>query len=251
MKCFSRVAVGGLLWLTFSAAGAFGSTLYITNYTEDVIDGGQFLANLGNPSQSFYVYCVDFQNDETSPSTVNISTPNTSTPDVAPNYDGLANTRYGAVPTSLFTYDGTGSGAINSAERYVLAGWLTTQYNFSSGVTLADDEIQNAIWTLLNTTGTTANFPFGDGDGTGTYLTQALNFFNTTPTAQLLQFESEIQIFTSTNVVTYNGPGWSPVSGTQEMITVIPNTSTPEPATLALMGAGLLTLGLFRKRIKA
>jgi hypothetical protein len=246
MKWFSKVAVGGLLWLTFSAA-AFGTTLYITNFTENVDDGGQFLANLGNPAQSFYIYCVDFQNYETSPSQVNISTPNTSTPDVATSFDGLANTRYGAVPTSLFTYDGTGPGAINSAERYVLAAWLTTRYTFPGGtVTLADDEIQNAIWTLLNTTGTAAGFPFGDSAGTGTYLTQALNFFNTTPTAPLLQFESEIQIFTSTNVITYSGPGWSPVSGTQEFICV-----TPEPETLALMGGGLLVLGLFRKKIKA
>jgi hypothetical protein len=250
MKWFSKAAVGGLLWLTFSAA-AFGSTLYITSYTEDVDDGGQFLANLGNSAQSFYVYCVDFQNELGSPTPVDISTPNTSTPDVSPNFDGLALTRYGAVPTSVFTYDSTGPNAINSAERYVLAGWLTTQYNFSSGVTTADDEIQNAIWTLLNTTGSTSGFPFGDGAGTGTYLQQALNFFNTTPTAQLLQFESEIQVFTSTNTVTYNGSNWSPISGTQEMIAVIPNSSTPEPATLAMMGVGLLALGLFRKRMKA
>ena len=249
MKWFSKAAVGGLLWLTFSATAAFGSTLNITSFTENVLDGGQFLANLGNPAQSFYVYCVDFQNDETSPETVNISTPNTSTADTGPNFDGLANTRYGAVPTSAFTYDGTGPNALNSAQRYVMAAWLTTQYSFPSGnVTTADDEIQNAIWTLLNTTGSTAGFPYGDVLGTGTYLTQAYTFVTTTPTAALLQFESEIRVFTSTNTVTYNGTGWSPVSGNQEMITVM---ATPEPATLAMMGAGLLALGLFRKRMKA
>jgi PEP-CTERM motif len=250
MKWFSKAAVGGLLWLTFSSA-AFGTTLFLTGYTEDVDDGGQFLANLGNPAQSFYVYCIDFQNEETSPATVNISTPNTSTADVGPNYDGLANTRYGAVPTSAFTYANSGPNALNSAQRYVMAAWLVTQYNFpGSNVTLSDDEIQNAIWTLLNTTGTTSGFPFGDALGTGTFLTQAYSYVTTTPTAALLAFESEIQIFTSTNVVKYNGPNWSPLSGTQEMITV--NTaSTPEPATLAMMGAGLLTLGMFRKRMKA
>jgi len=249
MKWFYKAAVGGLLWLTFSATAAFGSTLFITGFTENVSDGGQFLANLGNPAQSFYIYCVDFQNEETSPEQVNISTPNTSTPDVASNFDGLANTRYGAVPTSAFTYDGTGPGALNSAQRYVMAAWLTTQYSFTGGtVTTADDEIQNAIWTLLNTTGSTSGFPYGDALGTGTYLTQAYNFVTTTPNAALLQFESQIKIFTSTNTVTYNGSDWNPVSGNQEMITV---NSTPEPATLAMMGAGLLALGLIRKRIKS
>ncbi len=247
MKWFSRVAVGGLLWLTFSSA-AFGTTLYVTGYTENVDDGGQFLANLGNPAQSFYVYCADFQNEVSGDDMVNISTPNTSMADTGPNYDGLALTRYGAVPTSSFTYDGTGSGALNSAERYVIAAWLTTQYNFSSGVTTADKEIQNAIWTLLNTTGSTSGFPFGDAAGTGTYLTQGINFFSTTPMTALLQFESEIEIFTSTNTITYSGEGWSPISGAQEMITV---NTTPEPETLAMMGAGLLALGLIRKRFKA
>lgn len=247
MKWFTKAAVGGLLWLTFSGA-AFSTTLYVTSYTEDVDDGGQFLANLGNPAQSFYVYCADFQNEVSGDAMVNISTPNTSTADTGPNYDGLALTRYGAVPTALFTYDGTGAGALNSAERYVIAAWLTTQYNFGSGVTTADKEIQNAIWTLLNTTGSTSGFPFGDAAGTGTFLTQGINFFNNTPNTALLQFESEIEIFTSTNTVTYSGEGWSPISGTQEMITV---NTTPEPATLAMMGAGLMALGLIRKRFKA
>jgi hypothetical protein len=253
MKWFSKAAVSGLLWLTFSATAVFGSTLYITGQTESVNDGGQFLANLGNSAQSCYIYCVDLQNYTTSPEQVNISTPNTSTPDVGTSFDGLADTRYGAVPTSAFTYDGTGATTLNSAQRYVMAAWLTTQYNFTSGVTTPDDEIQNAIWTLLNTTAKTRSnpngtngFPGGDAQGTGAYLAQAYSFLTTTPSATLLQFESEIQIFTSTDTVTYSGTGWNPVSGAQEMITV-----TPEPATLAMMGAGLLALGLIRRRIKA
>lgn len=250
MKWFSKAAVGGLLWLTFSAA--FGSTLNITALTENVDDGGQFLANLGNPAQSFYVYCVDYRNGESTPATVNLSTPNMS---VSP-YDGLADTRYGTTPTANFAFDNgnpsSGAYTLSAVDRYVQAAWLTTQFNFTSGVTTSDDQIQNAIWTLLSTNGT-SQFPFGDVAGVGTWITQAVNWeTNAAAMKTLAAFESTVVIYTSTDVapnldLNNADPGNRYVVGTQEMIGT---TSTPEPATLAMMGAGLLTLGLLRKRIK-
>src|ERR1039458_3850059 len=171
MKLFSKAAVGGLLWLSFSAF-AFGDTLNITGQTENVDEGGQFSAFLSsNPSQELLIYCADFQNYEVATSAVNISIPNVTNP------SSVADTRYGTTPTIDFSYANTGVNAISAVERYVLAGWLTTQYNFTSGVTTADDQIQNAIWTLLDTDGT-SGFPFGDAAGTGTYLTQAVTWFN-------------------------------------------------------------------------
>jgi hypothetical protein len=234
MKWFSKAAVGGLLWLSFSAF-AFGDTLHITAYTENVIDGGQFTAFLAsNPTQQLIIYCVDFQNDELNVSSVNVSTPNVTMP------TSVALTRYGTTPTANFSYANTGPGAIDAVERYVLAAWLTTQYNFSSGVTTADDQIQNAIWTLLDTDGT-SGFPFSDALGTGTFLSQAVTWFNTQSSTSVQQFESKVRIYTSTNTT-------STTNGSQEMIGVM---STPEPTTLAMLGAGLLGIGLFRKRIKA
>jgi len=238
MKWLSKVAVGGVLWLSFSAL-AFGDTLTITSQTQSVEDGGQFAAFLSsNPSQQLYVYCVDFQNYASfSGYAVNISVPNVN------NASSVVNTRYGTTPTSDFTFD---TNSLPAVQRYVLAAWLVTQYNFTSGVTTADDQIQDAIWTLLNT-GSTANFPGGDAAGTGNYLTAALNWYGAETSSALSQFEGGIQIFTSTNVASTGLPArWT--TGYQEMITV---TTTPEPATLTMLGIGFLAFGCLRKRVKA
>jgi PEP-CTERM motif len=255
MKCISTAAVGGLLWLTFSAV-AFGDTLIFSAQTENVDNGGQFSATLAsNPSQTLLVYCVDYANDLLGVDAVNISTPN---PSVSPD-EGLVLTRYGQTPTADFSFYNSGTGTLASGtapltafQRYVLAGWLITQYNFSSGVTTADKQIQNGIWTLLTVNGT-SGFPFGDAAGDGNYITLAEQWLGTelaTPAgmANLAAFESDIRIYTSTNTIPYTGPGTPFVSGNQEMIGI---TGTPEPATLAMLGGGLLGIGLFRKRFKA
>ncbi len=248
MKWFPKVAVGGLLWLTFSAVG-FGNNLYFNGQTENVLEGGQFSAYLqSNPSQQLLIYCVDYANDLVNGEPVNISTPNMS---VSP-FDGLADTRYGQTPTADFAFYNSGTGTLASGtapltalQRYVIAAYLTTQYNFTSGVTIADDQIQNAIWTLLNVAGT-SGFPYGDALGDGNYIPQAEMWLGSQSTSSLAAFESDIKIYTSTNTIPYTGPGTPYMSGSQEMIGV-----TPEPASFALLGAGLFAIGYFGKRRKA
>jgi hypothetical protein len=239
MKLFSKAAVGGLLWLAFSAF-AFGDTLTITGQTENVDDGGQFTAFLGsNTAQTLLVYCVDFQNFTVFNSAYPV---NISTPDVT-NAASVMNTRYGTTPVADFTFD---TGSLPAVQRYVMAAWLITQYNFSSGVTTNDLEIQNALWTLLNASGST-NWPGGDALGTGTYLTQAISWLGSETPAALAQFESGVKIYTDTTIASTSIPGrWT--TGYQEMISV---SSVPEPGTLAMLGIGLLAIGLVGKRVKA
>jgi hypothetical protein len=253
MKCFSKAAVGGLLWLTFSAV-AFGDTLNFTGYTENVEYGGQFTATLSsNPTQTLLVYCIDYADELVNGESVFISTPN---PLVSP-FAGLANTRYGQTPKSDFSFYNSGSGTLSNGtasltalQRYVLAAWLTQQYIFpmvSGPTTTADDQIQNAIWTLLTVNGT-SGFPFGDSAGDGTYIKKAEQWLGAESASNLAAFESEIRIYTSTNTVPYTGVACG-LSGSQEMITVL--DPTPEPASLAMFGVGLLGIGLYRKRKKA
>lgn len=248
MKWLPKAAVGGLLWLTFSAL-AFGDQLNFSAHTEDVDYGGQFTAALSSdPTQTLILYCIDYANDLVSGDSVYISAPN---PSVSPDA-GLVNTRYGQTPTADFSYFNSGNASLTALQRYVLAAWLTQQYNFPlvpGPVTTADDQIQNAIWTLLTVNGT-SGFPFGDAAGDGNYVTLAEQWLAGESPANLAAFESNIRIYTSTNSNPYTGadcgPGSSWVSGSQEMIGVV--SSTPEPASLAMLGAGLLAIGVFRKR---
>ncbi len=246
MNWFSKAAVGGLLWLAFSAV-SFGDTLFDIGNIQNVNEGGQFSAYLNTPLNQLIIYCVDYRNDTGSPDVVNISTPD--------SLADIANTRYGTTPTAGFSFYTSGP-ALNALDRYVLAGWLTTQFDFGSGVTLSDEQIQNAIWTLLSTNGT-GDFPSGNVAGVGTWITQAETWETGAALAgTLAQFESTIRIYTTVTVAGDNdltqAAGSRYAIGMQEMIGTEGgggNTqSLPEPQTIAMMGAGLLALGLIRMR---
>jgi hypothetical protein len=249
VKIFSKVAVSGLLWLGFSAV-MFGDTLTLSqtyNINDGSTDGGGQFMGLLNGTDPVTVYCIDFLNELTSPDNVTVST-----------LANLSDTRYGNTPTSTFTFfDGssasdslyTGSLPLTGAqltldpeERYLLAAYLTTLYNLAPSPTPAisgmDSAIQGAIWDLLDTTTTTFV-----SNSEATFITQALVWLNTpADAAAVATLTSEVRIY-SPDVL--SGPGNS-----QEMIGLV---ATPEPETLAMLGAGLglVGIGLIRKRRSA
>jgi hypothetical protein len=242
MKLFPRVAVGGLLWLTFSAV-MFGDTLYLSQ-SYNVEQGGQFTGYLtSDPSQTLTMYCVDYSNDLTVPAPVTVN-------DLAE----LSDTRYGT--TTSFSNPDTASDGLSATERYVLAAYLTTQFELvpspSNAVVTLNDNIQGAIWNLLDVNGAVHS--------DGGEITDAVNWYNAQTPSALSAFESKIVIYspaglagdnnltlgTAGNRYTTGGPNGA--QDTQEMIGLI--TTTPEPQTLAMLGAGLLALGLMRKRRK-
>ena len=239
MKSFHRIAVCGLLWLAFCAA-ASATQLTIESYNFSAAgDGGGFSAYLnGNSQDPFEVFCVDYRNEVSPPETYSVNI------DVVG--DTVANTRYGTTPTASFADQVMIDGSSVDAEmRYILAGWLTTQYNLNPGHNTAlidqDAGIQDSIWALLNTSSSNA-FSF-ETTYEATWINNALNWASGETSAQLQSFADDVEVLTSSNVSGTSIADGRYNTGAQEMITV-----TPEPAGMALVGIGLLVLGLVGRR---
>src|SRR5580658_4302910 len=103
MKWFSKAALGGLLWLSFSYA--FGSTtLTITGQPNPVDSGGQFSAYLGpTDTQNLLIYCVDYANEIGVPSTTTVNLTDLADMPVYTN-DTNNDTRYGETAPGSFSY---------------------------------------------------------------------------------------------------------------------------------------------------
>jgi hypothetical protein len=142
----------GFFLFTFSAS-ASSVPLVVGTYNFQLDGGGGGAQATLNGTQTVQIFCDNFANDIYVPSTnsANVTTLGSS--------ENLSETRFGDVsswttislpgdPTEQNFLD-SGAGTAASA-RYDMVAYLVSQYNIGNGNTAANNQIQEAIWTLMD-----------------------------------------------------------------------------------------------------
>lgn len=215
--------------------------------------GGDIIDN--NTSQLSTVYCVDFSNDVTLPS----STPVNVTA-IAAGTQFTDDTRFGDVTSwrqvqnylpSGVTLSSSVANTINNAsalQRYEMAAYLVSSYTFFSQASPSSDTyysdatdlgIQSAIWAILDPT-SDLYVPPSSASQSGNitvWLTNAANWLtNDSGTAAGQQLLSRFRIVSDTDIAGSANPTQV---GIQEFLTVEP---VPEPSFYVVLAAGLALL---------
>jgi hypothetical protein len=199
------------------------------------------------------ILCADYFDN------ISLSTPYTADVTELGTSANLSDTRFGGVSGSAWTQFTTlgatddtffNSGAGSTAlARYAMAAYLVSLYNESAGGDAANNEIQDAIWSIMDPVADGAVY---DGGYSGTsYIEQAATWYMGMDTpgnmATLNTFLSHYEIVSDASMTFSNGLG---IGGFQEQIIDPPTAPAPEPRGVAIAAIGLLGAGAFvlRKR---
>jgi hypothetical protein len=243
----SILGAGCALLFTTLSATASSVPLDVTSYNFVLPGGGGGAAATLN-GVSVEIFCDDFANELDAPSTHSGNVTDLSTT------ADLSETRFGGVASNAWTTislnDGNsvdtqddsffngGSGSTSLA-RYEMAAYLVSLYNVGAGATTSNDEIQEAIWTIMDPSAEGAVID-PSGLSPDSYLEQAASWYMGMNKAgnqgALNSFLSQFEIVTSPKMTFTNGLG---IGGYQEQIVMDP-VVTPEPR-----GGVWLLLGLF------
>jgi hypothetical protein len=255
-----RMILGAGFTLLLMTLGASAGTVQLDvsgNYNFPLAGGGGGATATVN-GVSYQIFCVDFDNE------INLNTDYSATETQLGTSANLSGTRFGGISgagwtqfSTLGTADdaflNTGGGGASALARYSMVAYLDTLYvqtNQNTNPTLTDNnEIQNAIWSLLDPAGETVP---NTGYNGASYLEQAVTWYlamDTAPNLTALNaFLADFDILSPTSMKCSND---LVNCGFQEQIidptpgpipTPVP---TPEPRGSMWMIAGVLALGTF------
>jgi hypothetical protein len=228
------------------SAGAASVPFNVVSYNFALDGGGGGIQDTLNGA-TVESFCDDFLNEVFVPSNNMANVTQMTSSD-------LSKTRFGEV-TSFTPITLTGGGLdqtfLNNpsldtaAARYDMVAFLVSQYNRAAGDSTTNNQIQEAIWTLMDPLIYASPKPLNPDnlDATAELKAAADWYQNGGATTAFL---SNFEIVSDANMLAgTSASGFVGIGGFQEQIVM-----TPEPRALALMLAGLLVLGavMLRRR---
>jgi hypothetical protein len=224
-----------LVFLTLSAkAGSVPLDTLTYNFQLANGGGGATATLNGVPVE---IFCDDFAND------IGLNTDYTANVTTLSTTPNLGLTRFGNVKStswvainlpSGYSTDQTFLNGASASERYDMAAYLVSLYNVSQGSSTSNNQIQEAIWTLMDPTAAGAA---PSGYGPNGYLEQAANWYINGGATNT--FLSQFQIVSDVNM--HINPSARGTGGFQEQIVYTdPPSAVPEPR-----GSALILIGVF------
>lgn len=164
------------------------------------------------------IYCDDFANTIANGQTYTANETNLAS-------GNLSLTRYGAISSTLATTNGKQT--FDGQELYEMTAWLTTQFSANSS---AAGNIQDTIWDLFNPASNSKVNPPTPSSNAWLFAAES-NYSSLN--------SSGFSILTNTSV-TLSGSGQ-----VQEFVMAVPVAQAPEPASMGLLGLGMILLSIF------
>jgi len=196
------------------------------------------------------IFCDDFANDLGVPSdnSADVTILGTGANLSETRFGGVSSTGWAAISISdgnttldsqddAFFNSGNGSSAL---ARYEMVAYLVSIYNLGQGGNTSNNQIQEAIWTIMDPTAEKALIN-PDNVNAACYLEQAVSWYtsmNANQTA-LNSFLSQFEIVSGSNMTFTNGLG---IGGFQEQIVMTPEPRGGAWILFSLLAAGFLLM---------
>jgi hypothetical protein len=239
MKSKSLFGAGSALFFLITVSASAGPVpLILSTYNFQLAGGGGGASATLN-GVPVEIFCDNFYNEIYVPSTnsADVTTLGTSANLSETRFGGVASTAWTTITlndgnTSLDNTDdaffnnpngSTPEAGSTALARYEMVAYLVSLYNVSQGATTANNQIQEAIWTLMDPSAQGAVID-PSGVNPDSYLEQAAGWYTTNSGNQsaMNSFLSGFEVISDPSMTFSNGLGQG---GFQEQIVM----ATPEP----------------------